>query len=215
MKIRLFRTLFLCVYCVLAVVGFVADFGFFAGRITGRPLVFYTSLSNMVCSIFMFAALVQNFRKGKRDPWPGCKFVFAVMILVTAIVYNLLLNSYRSVTAYFADLKNCLYHLILPLLFFLDWLLFYRRGTVKKLYSLLAVLPPLIYVVYILARAAVIKWTGITGSVLYPYFFLNVDRLGWGGFALWMAILLAGILALGCSLYALDRLLCKKAVLRV
>ena len=79
----------------------------------------------------------------------------------------------------------------------------------------MAVLPPLIYVVYILARAAVIKWTGITVSVLYPYFFMNVDRLGWGGFALWMAILLAGILALGCSLYALDRLLRKKAVLRV
>lgn len=210
MKKKGLRTVFCCVYCVLAVVGVAADFGFFTGNLTRRPFVFYTSLSNMVCSAFMFAALLQSFRREKRELWPMAKFVFTVMILVTAIVFNLLLNAYQSVAAYFANVKNSLYHLILPVLFFADWLLFYRRGAVRAVYPLVAVVPPLVYVTYILIRAGIVKTLGLTANVLYPYFFLNVDRLGWGGFALWMGILLVGLLALGYGLYALDRLLCKK-----
>ena len=211
MGMKKWRTVFSCVYCFLAVVGFVADFGFFTGKITGRPFVFYTSLSNMACSVFMFAALFQSFRKGNRDLWPKIKFIFTVMILVTAIVFNLLLNSYQSATAYFANLKNSLYHLILPVLFFLDWLLFYRRGALRPGHPLWAVAPPLVYVVYILIRASIVKSMGLTTGVLYPYFFLNIDRLGWSGFALWMGILLIGLLVLSYTLYALDRLLGKKA----
>ena len=195
------------VYCALALVGLAADFGLFSGRITARPFVYYTSLSNMLCSAFMFAALIHAVRFPDRELWPRCKFVFVVMILLTAIVYNLLLNGYPSWSAYFAAVKNSLYHLILPVLFVLDWIVFYRRGRVKPLDPILALGIPVLYVVYILLRAAIVKWAGISVRVLYPYFFLNVDSLGWGGFARWMGILLAGLLALGYGLFGLDRLL--------
>ena len=205
MKKRVLRTVFLFLYCILAAVGFVLDFKLFSGKISRSPFVYYTSLSNMACSGFMVAALVQNFRK-VGQPWSRCKFVFTVMILLTAIVYNLLLNSHGSLVSYFSDVKNALYHLILPGMFVLDWFLFYDRGTAKPLYPLLSVIPPMIYAAYILARAAIVKAVDLHPGNLYPYFFLNVDQLGWSGFALWMIILLAGILALGYGLYALDRL---------
>ena len=209
MKKRTFRRAFCLVYCVLAVVGIVLDFGLLTGHPTARPFVFYTSLSNMVCSGFMFALLFRRIKTGEEAPWPRAKFVFMIMILITAIVFNFLLNYYQSVAAYFSNLKNCLYHLILPAMFFLDWLLFYRRGTVRPGYPLWAVVPPMVYVVYILIRAGIAEAFGLTLSVVYPYFFLNVDSLGWLGFARWMAILLAGLLALGYALYALDHLLRK------
>lgn len=201
------RKIFAGLYCLLAAVAFVMDFGFFECKFTGRPLVYYTSLSNMACGVFMLASLVPNFQTGKQDPWPGWKFVFTVMILITTLVYNLLLNSHRSLFSYFADVKNALQHLILPVMFVLDWFFFYRRGTAKPRHALLTVLPPMIYAIYTVVRAAIIKAAGIPTMILYPYFFLNLDRLGWNGFSLWMAILLAGILALSYGLYALDRLL--------
>ena len=211
MRKRTLQLLFYILYCLLAAVGLVLDFGFFTGNISTNPFVFYTSLSNMLCSGFMLAALVRNLRNPTGEPWHRCKFLFVVMILVTAIVYNLLLNSYNSVIAYFANVKNALYHLILPVLFVLDWFLFYRRGAVKLTYPLLAVGIPLAYVVYILLRAFMVKSAGTAVGVLYPYFFLNVDRLGWAGFAMWMGILLVALLLLGYGLCGLDRLLCRKA----
>ena len=215
MKKRAIQLVFYIVYCLLALVGFLLDFNIPAGKLTGRPFVFYTSLSNMCCSVFIFAALFHRIRRRTGDFCPRGKFVLVVMILVTAIVYNLLLNTHDSWQEYFASAKNALYHLILPVLFCLDWFLFYRRGTVKPSYPLLAVFGPALYVVYILIRAAIVTSADIPVSILYPYFFLNLDRLGWNGFSLWMAILLPALLALGYTLYALDRLLGRKAALPV
>ena len=209
MRKRTAQLIFYLLYCLLAAVGFVLDFGFFTGNISTNPFVFYTSLSNMLCSGFMLAALIRRILRRTGEPWHRCKFLFVIMILVTAIVYNLLLNSYSSVAAYFANVKNALYHLILPVLFVLDWILYYKRGMVKPVYPLLAVGIPLVYVMYILLRAVIVKSAGTAVAVLYPYFFLNVDKLGWAGFAMWMAILLAALLLLGYSLYGMDRLLAK------
>jgi len=125
-------------------------------------------------------------------------------------VYNLLLYPYGSMLAYIADTKSFLYHLVLPVMFVLDWLIFYKRGSVKPLYPVYALTIPLTYVGYILLRAAIVKARGMTVDVMYPYFFLNVDRLGWQGFLLWMAILLVSLLALGYGLYGLDHLICRK-----
>ena len=210
MKKRTAQLAFYGVYCVLALVGLLADFGAFGGGFTTRPLVFYTSLSNMLCSAFMALSLLKHLRQGDGESWPLCKFMFVVMILLTAIVFNLLLNPYGSVIAYFAAYKNALYHLILPVMFCLDWLLFYRRGSVKSHAPLLALTIPLVYVIYIMLRSYAVKSAGITVDVLYPYFFLNVDRLGWQGFFMWIGILLGLLLLLGYGLYGLDRLLSRK-----
>jgi hypothetical protein len=40
---------------------------------------------------------------------------------------------------------------------------------------------------------------------LYPYFFLNVERLGFGGVALWVIILVIIFIALGYILFMFDR----------
>lgn len=210
MKKRVAQLVFYGAYCVLALIGFLLDFGIFSGGFSTRPFVYYTSLSNMLCSAFMVISLIRNLRQGETELWPRCKFMFVVMILLTAIVFNLLLNYYSSVIAYFAAFKNALYHLILPVMFFLDWLIFYRRGTVKRCDPLLALTIPLAYVIYILLRAFAVKSAGITVSILYPYFFLDVDRLGWNGFLVWIGVLLVGLLMLGYALYGLDRFFARK-----
>ena len=207
MKKRSVQLVFYSAYCILAILGLLADFGIFDGTFSTRPFVMYTSWSNMLCSACMVISFVRILRHGESELWPLCKFIFVVMILITAVVFNILLNPFKSLMQYFASAKSSIYHLILPTMFVLDWILFYRRGTVKPLQPLLGAVLPLVYVVYILLRAVIVKSAGITVGLLYPYFFLNVDSLGWGGFIKWLGILLVLLLALGYGLYGMDRLL--------
>jgi hypothetical protein len=212
MKKKTAHLCFCTVYCVLGLVGLMLDFKLLSGSPTARPFVFYTSWSNMLCSGFMLASLLQNIRQKDASQGfaPVCKFLFTVMILLTAVVHNFLLEYLSSVLSYFLDVKNCLHHLILPVLFFLDWLFFYPKGTLKLWQPVLSPVIPLAYVCYILARAAFVRQLGITVNVLYPYFFLNVEKTGWQGFGLWMGILFVMLLALGYGIYGIDRMLQRK-----
>lgn len=203
------RLIYQTIYCALAVVGFLAQLGVFQGVLNRNYLVYYTNLSNLICMLFGFFSLSHLLRGGENFA-PALKFAFSIMIAVTFILYNGLLANYPSVMAYFSSLKNGLNHCILPILFVLDWLLFYQRGKTKWTYPLLGMVPPALYVAYILIRAAILDAMGRTAVVVYPYYFLNLGNLGWGGFLRWMVILLAAFLALGYALCALDHLWGKK-----
>lgn len=197
-------------YCVLAVLGFLAQLGLFQGVLNRSYLVFYTNLSNLLCMFFMFLSLAGTFSEREaRDFAPMLKFIFLIMILVTFVLYNVLLADYPSVAAYFSSLKNGLNHCVLPILFVLDWFLFYERGETRWSWPLLSILPPFVYVAYILIRAKILETTGRVAAVVYPYYFLDLNNLGWSGFLRWMVILLAAFLALGYALCAVDRWLGK------
>lgn len=210
---RNLRITFQILYCVLAVLGFVAQLGLFQGVLNRSYLVFYTNLSNLLCMLFMFESLARTLSdKETKDFLPGLKFVFMIMILVTFILYNALLANYPSIFAYFASLKNGLNHCVLPILFVLDWFLFYERGKVRWTWPLLSILPPFFYVAYILIRTKLLEVTGRRAAVIYPYYFLNLENLGWAGFLRWMAILLVAFLILGYVLCLLDQWLGKRRI---
>lgn len=210
---RKLRITFQVLYCALAVLGFAAQLGLFQGVLNQSYLVFYTNLSNLLCMLFMFASLARSLSaKETGDFAPGLKFVFMIMILVTFILYNVLLANYPSIFAYFASLKNGLNHCVLPILFILDWFMFYERGKARWTWPLLSIFPPFLYVIYILIRARILEITGRRAAVIYPYFFLNLDNLGWAGFLRWMAILLVAFLILGYVLCLLDQWLGKRRI---
>ena len=48
-----------------------------------------------------------------------------------------------------------------------------------------------------------------TGPHIYPYFFLNVDKIGIGGVFQWIGILAVAFVALGYVMYAVDKLILK------
>ena len=105
MKKRTAQLWFYGIYCALSLIGMILDFDLLNGRFSTRPFVFYTSLSNMLCSGFVLLAFINILRTTDTDHGfaPLCKYLFTVMILVTAIVYNLLLNPYRSVIISFCN----------------------------------------------------------------------------------------------------------------
>ena len=205
-KNRNIQILFQTVYCTLAVVAFLSSLGLFNASFNNNFYVYYTNLSNYICMVFMFILLIKTIKSANKKEDDYCKlspafnFMCVIMILVTFLVYNVLLAKEKTVTEYFTSYSNLTLHLILPIMFFLNWILFYEHGKIKWYYPLLSFIMPLIYVVLILIRANIVK----TAEVLYPYFFLDVAELGWGGFFMWIFILLAIFGIIGYIIYFFD-----------
>lgn len=204
------QIVFQTIYCTLAFIGFIASFGLFNAQFNKDFYLYYTNLSNYICMVFMFVLLIKNIKssKSKEDNFsdlaPKFNFMCVIMITITCLVYNFLLAGENSVTEYFTSLSNLLMHLILPIMFVLNWVLFYEHNKVKWNFPLYSTIIPLVYVFFVLVRAWIIGPNST--SVIYPYFFLNVAELGWGGFFLWITVLLLFFVTLGYILYALDNI---------
>ncbi len=212
LKNRITQVVFQTVYCVLAIFGIIGSLGYFVVEFNDDFYLMYTNLSNYICIGFMFVSLVYTIKKANKKEdgtvtlAPTFKFMCVIMILVTFLVYNLLLAKANGVKHYFTSVPNLTMHLILPVMFILDWVLFYEHGKVKWYYPLLSLIMPLVYVAYILIRAGIVHLAHMSVKVLYPYFFLDLGALGVGGFLGWLFALILVFVALGYIIYALDNL---------
>ena len=203
------QLVFQTVYTVLALIGILCSLGLFDADFNENFYVYYTNQSNYICAGVIFAALLDTYKKAERGENGCCTtsptftFLSVILILVTFLVYNLLLAD-QSPLEYFTSLSNVLMHCILPLLFLLHWFLFYEHGNMRWYHPLLCMVMPLLYVVFILIRAPFVS--GDPDAVVYPYFFLDMDALGIGGFLGWIVVLLLVFIAIGYLFYGLDRL---------
>ena len=109
---------------------------------------------------------------------------------------------------YWSSVNNLTFHLGCPLVFFLDWLLFDDHSGLRWWDNLAMAAAPVIYVFYIVIRGAVI--TPDADTVVYPYFFLDVDELGMSGVIRWVVILVAFFVGLGFVFWGVSRLISKK-----
>ncbi len=204
------QLIFRTVYCTLGAVALASSLGLFDAKFNNNFYVYYTNLSNYICLIFMFAELRNTIKisANKKDTYcdfmPLLKFTSVIMILITFLVYNILLAKSFTVVEYFTSFYNLTFHVVLPLMFIADWFIFYERGKVKWFYPLSCVVFPLVYVAFIMIRAAILNWD--KNKLLYPYFFLNVEEIGIAGVAIWIVILFVVFLGIGYLLLILDKI---------
>jgi len=97
-----------------------------------------------------------------------------------------------------------------------DWVMFYEHGKVNWKLPFLSALLPILYLIYVFLHAAlrhfdssVMNYAG-TDPVIYPYFFLNPERVGVGGMTVWILALLVAFVALGFLFLLADYLLGKR-----
>jgi hypothetical protein len=172
---------------------------------------YYTNISNYVCmgvGIAVCASTVKRVNNGERYGYNNCcrtlKFCATIMIMVTCFVYIGLLGDITSIK-FWNSMGNLLRHVIVPIMFILDWFIFDEHNSVSLLDPLKAFIMPLMYVAYILIYGAI--YTSVTGEEFsYPYFFLNVNKLGYGGVCVWVIILLAVFAAIGYLMFLYDKL---------
>ena len=168
----------------------------------------------------MIASLIQT-AKRKKDGYvtvaPILKFIGVLGILLTFLVFNIMLAGAegREPQANWR-IVSILFHVILPLLYIADWFLFRERGKCRWYYPLVSICFPLGYAVFLLIQAVILKFDSsiliptTTTPLIYPYFFVNLDKLGVSGVLMWIGILAAAFAAVGYIFVGLDRLGKKK-----
>ena len=217
-KNRTTQLLFQTIYCTLGFVGCVASLGIFDNirMIRWDCYVHFTNISNYFCLAVMLAGLLQTARK-KEDSYvsavPMLKFIGMLGILLTFLVFNIMLAGAedRDPQANWRVNSLC-FHVVLPVMYIVDWFLFYERKKSKWYYPIASIAFPLIYVIFLLIQAIILKFdTSIlipttTTPLIYPYFFVNLDTQGVSGVLMWIGILAGAFTAVGYLFYGLDRL---------
>ena len=117
-------------------------------------------------------------------------------IVAVALVFHILLAS-RVTFEGLEILVNQMFHTVIPIAWVLYWTLLSPKADLK-----LAMIPawlafPLVYCLYAMTRGA------FDGT--YPYFFLDLDKLGIGGVAAYCAGLLVAFAIAGAGIIALGR----------
>ncbi len=204
-------------YCALALVAFFGSVGLYDMKFIADFYIYFTNISNYLCAGIMLAELIQTVRKqgdGYVTIAPHLRVISMLGLVVTFLIFNTLLaNDPARAPALNYKVECILLHIILPILYVADWVMFYEHGKISWKLLLQSVLFPLLYLVYVFLHAAfwhfnssVMNYAG-TDPVIYPYFFLNPERVGVGGMAAWILGLLTGFMCLGYLFMLLDRAL--------
>jgi hypothetical protein len=120
----------------------------------------------------------------------------AAYIAIVGIVYRLLLRQLWNPQGaqWVADV---ILHDVIPIGYVLYWLVFAPRDGLRWQDAVAWLVYPGLYLLYVLARGAV--------SGLYPYPFVDVHMLGYGGVLARAAVLLLVFLGMGLLVVAVGR----------
>ncbi len=204
------------IFALLCAAAVVVDFGFFAGRADWYILNYYTLLSNIACCAFFAAGHLAGERalkSGATDyEWhPRLEGLLVFCIAVTGIVYAVMLAPDDIAKGKFFTFSNLTLHYVGPVMVVLDWLLFSPKGRLRPTDPLRWLLAPLAYFAYILVRSTFAGPIGTTGSA-FPYGFIDpAVQGGWGPMLRGVAFITLGMAALGYLIWAIDRLLARRA----
>lgn len=217
-KNRTAQLIYQTVYCTLGLVVIFAGFGIFDDyrNIRWDFYVYFTNLSNYLCIGLMFCQLIQTIRKTGDSPVtfsPALKLTGMLAISLTFLVFNILLAGAPDRDPQLnLRIGSLLGHVILPVLFVADYFLFHEKRKILWWHPIASVLFPLCYITFIYIHAALwnfdtsILLVGSQTPLIYPYFFLNLEKLGIGGVLMWAAILLVGFMAFGYLFFGIDKL---------
>ena len=214
-KNRTAQLIFQSFFCAFGLVGIVASFGIFddVQNLRWDFYVHFTNLSNYLCIGIVFAELIETAKKRENSYVSTAaflKFIGVLAILLTFLVFNFLLAGQpdRDPQANWR-VASISFHVVLPVLYVLDWILFYEHKKVRWFYPLASVIFPVLYVVFVYVRAAILKFNPEV-PYIYPYFFLNLATQGVAGVAKWVVILFTGFIVLGYLFYGIDKIVKSK-----
>ena len=203
-----FQLFYRLLFVLLVGVGLILDLMTWMKEPHNEFLVYYTTQSNILTWIIMFIHLKNTYKDIKNKKMKGTSndmipfhFLAGIWILITSLVYNVLLSSPFTLSYWTDHIHNCILHLFGPILFILDLYLFSKRKQVKTYVPLLCVTYPYLYIISILMRGRYL--TGLYHGkiphsyVVYPYFFLDVNHLGYLGVLRWVMILSVIFVLLG------------------
>ncbi|POF42847.1 hypothetical protein B0D71_08085 [Pseudomonas laurylsulfativorans] len=158
---------------------------------------YFTVLSNTLVATVLtceWTSRESAVRRWFLQPWVSS--AIAVSIAVVSLAYNLLLRHLWHPEGW-QWLADELLHDIMPLLFLGYWWRYVPKGTLRLWHIAVWVIYPLLYFAYALLRGHLLA--------VYPYPFVDVDKLGYPQVFINAGGLLAGFVVIALLVIGLDR----------
>ena len=144
-KNRTVQLMYQTAYCTIAFIGTIASLGIFDDitNIRWDFYVHFTNISNFFCFGVMIACLIQTIKK-KEESYvstnPVIKFMGMLGIILTFLVFNIMLAGAEGRDPQLNYRVGSLaFHVVLPIMYVLHWVLFYERKKVRWTYPLFAI----------------------------------------------------------------------------
>lgn len=140
-------------------------------------ILYFTNLSNLFCLIyFLVLVIMMLLNKDKENKYHYIvKGMVTMCITLTMFVYNFILTSDLGI--FKNHMLECnLVHLVVPIMVILDYILFGKKGNLKKQYVAFWCLGLVAYQVFI----TVYTYLGgrFADGASYPYFYMNTEKYG-------------------------------------
>ncbi|WP_412071918.1 Pr6Pr family membrane protein [Pseudomonas fluorescens] len=158
---------------------------------------YFTVLSNTLVATVLTCELTSRESAARRwflQPWVSSGI--AVSIIVVGLAYSLLLRHLWHPEGW-QWLADELLHDVMPVLFLVYWFCCVPKGSLRLRHIALWVIYPLVYFGYALLRGHFLA--------VYPYPFIDVDKLGYPQVFINAGGLLAGFGVISVALIGLDR----------
>ena len=168
-----------------------------ASELTLNFFSYFTILSNILVALALTAPVVApNSRLGRWSASEGVRAAVAMYFAVVGLTYHFLLADVWDPQGWLL-VANTLLHYVIPLAFVIDWLAFTPKGRLRWVDPTKWLVPVLIYGAWTLLHGKLSGW--------WPYWFVDVDKLGLGRTMVYFAGLLVFFLIVGLIVVAIDR----------
>jgi hypothetical protein len=175
-------------------------------------LSYFTSFVNLLTALLYILFLLNlMFRKLPSDWLYFFKQTLIVFLTLTTIVYSFVLIPYiadYNLAYEIFSLKDIFIHYIVPLIVILDYAWFDKKGHIKYFYIGGNLFTLSAYVFYLITYINLGGRFHVNGvEKIYPYFFLDVQTLGFETFAWIASVILFVVLLLSWVVYQIDHIL--------
>ena len=194
--------------------GILLHFSLYDAGTNEKMFCYFTVQSNILCFITFLCITLKMFSDEKL---PGhnilifFKGMSTVSIIVTFVIFHFFVAVFKfdffSGGTYDLSTKTLFAHYIVPILVVMDWLIFQEKGLYDFKSALEWLVFPLIYFLVIMLRPVINIGAGFSESSKYPYFFMDLDRLGIMRCALYTLFFTIFIIAVGYMIVFIDKLL--------
>jgi hypothetical protein len=174
------------------------------GERVARFFDFFTILTNLLVALSLTISLfLPQIWLGKFVSNNNARSAIALYIALVGVTYNLLLRGTHTTEGLAAIAANEITHVIVPAFYLLYWLFFVPKGGLNWKSPLWWLIYPLVYLPYALIRGS---FTGF-----YPYYFIDVGKLGFPGVIVNVAMLLVVFFVIGEIFVLIDKLMNRTA----
>jgi len=179
-------------------------------------LSYFTIQSNIICFSVMVFSMFHSLASVRQGIYLDynrshlfLKGLALLVITITGLTYNIVLNgtgfSMIEKVNIESGINDKLVHFIVPVLTWIDYLLFQPKGNFEKWDPVKWLLAPMIYFVVIMLKARYISPALYGRGVMkYPYFFFDVETYGVPYVVKYVIVFTVGTLVIGYIIRMID-----------